>query len=141
MTQKMEALSKMKYLLLLSSIISLTACQVISPIFVNYNGVRRDVAQWINQQTLLSMQQKRSLVQLSKAQQQLYRFSEYDAEKRLAVSQQNQIALYCAQQHVSQRKIMQLQQRLYDEETPMIIENFERLAPQIRLDPSQIQCE
>ncbi|MQW92724.1 hypothetical protein GFH30_03820 [Acinetobacter wanghuae] len=131
----------MKYILLLSSIISLTACQVISPIFVNYNGVRRDVAQWINQQTLLSMQQKRSLVQLSKAQQQLYRFSEYDAAKRLAVSQQNQIALYCAQQHVSQKKIMQLQQRLYDEETPMIIENFERLAPQIRLDPSQIQCE
>ena len=60
-------------LITLGLIISIsTGCQVVSPLFVDYNGVRRDVAKWINHQQLLSMQQKRSLVQLSKAQQQLY---------------------------------------------------------------------
>ena len=60
-------------LITLGLIISISAgCQVVSPLFVDYNGVRRDVAKWINHQQLLSMQQKRSLVQLSKAQQQLY---------------------------------------------------------------------
>ena len=28
-----------------------TSCQVISPLFVNYNGVRMDVARWINNQS------------------------------------------------------------------------------------------
>ena len=49
----------------------LGACQWAGPIFVDYNGVRRDVAEWINGQNLLSMQQKRSLAQLSRAEQPL----------------------------------------------------------------------
>jgi hypothetical protein len=57
---------KIKIFILLIGISSLSACQIISPIFVDYNGVRRDVAQWINQQQLMSMQQKRSLAQLSR---------------------------------------------------------------------------
>lgn len=57
---------KIKILILLISLSSLSACQIISPIFIDYNGVRRDVAQWINQQQLMSMQQKRSLAQLSR---------------------------------------------------------------------------
>ena len=62
---------KFKLLILLSSFSLLTACQVVSPIFVDYNGVRMDVAKWINNHQLLTMQQKRSLAQLSKAQQKL----------------------------------------------------------------------
>lgn len=137
----MKGIHKMKSILLVLSMLSLSACQIISPLFVNYNGVRRDVAQWINHQHLFSMQQKRSLVQLSKAQQQLYRFDQYDAAKRLEITSQNQIAMYCAQQHVSARKIQQLQNHLYGAETQFILQRFEQLAPQIRLDPTQIQCE
>lgn len=59
---------KTKILILLIGLSSLGACQIISPIFVDYNGVRRDVAQWINEQQLMSMQQKRSLAQLSRAE-------------------------------------------------------------------------
>lgn len=47
---------KIKIFILLIGLSSLSACQIISPIFVDYNGVRRDVAQWINQQQLMSMQ-------------------------------------------------------------------------------------
>ena len=57
---------KIKIFILLIGLSSLSACQIISPIFIDYNGVRRDVAQWINQQQLMSMQQKRSLAQLSR---------------------------------------------------------------------------
>ena len=64
---------KKLYLAFSFVLIALTGCQMVSPIFVNYNGVRRDVATWINQQTFLSMQQKRSLAQISKAQQKVYR--------------------------------------------------------------------
>lgn len=47
-------------LITLGLIISISAgCQVVSPVFVDYNGVRRDVAKWINHQQLLSMQQKK----------------------------------------------------------------------------------
>lgn len=137
----MKYLYRIKSILLALSMLSLTACQIISPFFVNYNGVRRDVAQWINHQHLFSMQQKRSLVQLSKAQQQMYRFDQYNAMKRLAITSQNQIAMYCAQQHVSARKIQQLQHHLYGDEAQLILQRFEQLAPHIRLDPSQIQCE
>lgn len=65
---------KINILILLLSTLAITACQVISPIFVNYNGVRRDVAQWINHQQFMSMQQKRTLAQLSRAQQQIKRY-------------------------------------------------------------------
>ena len=65
------------------------SCQVISPIFVDYNGVRMDVARWINNQQLLTMQQKRSLVQLSKAQQKLYRIEHIPEDQKLAIATQN----------------------------------------------------
>lgn len=73
-----------------------TGCQLISPLFVDYNGVRGDVASWINNQQLLSMQQKRSLVQLSKAQQKLYQIEQIPEDQKLAIAKQNQIALHCA---------------------------------------------
>lgn len=130
-----------KVFILLASLSAITACQVISPIFVDYNGVRRDVAQWINQHQLMSMQQKRALVQLSKAQQKIERYPEYEQTQRLAVARENQIALYCASLQVSPQKIQQLQQKIYGAETQIILNQYQQLAPQIRLDPEAIQCD
>ena len=65
---------KTKIFLTISTALSLSACQLISLLMVDYNGVRRDVAHWINNHQLMSMQQKRSLVQLSKAQQKTEAF-------------------------------------------------------------------
>ena len=132
---------KIKILILLISLSSLSACQIISPIFVDYNGVRRDVAQWINQQQLMSMQQKRSLAQLSRAQQKIERYPEYDQSQRLAVTRENQIALHCARLHVIEHKIRQLQQKIYAGETQTILNRYEQLSPQIKLDPTSIRCD
>ena len=132
---------KIKIFIVLIGISSLSACQIISPIFVDYNGVRRDVAQWINQQQLMSMQQKRSLAQLSRAQQKIGRYPEYDQSQRLAVTRENQIALHCARLHVTEHKIRQLQQKIYAGETQTILNRYEQLSPQIKLDPTSIRCD
>lgn len=132
---------KIKIFILLIGLSSLSACQIISPIFVDYNGVRRDVAQWINQQQLMSMQQKRSLAQLSRAQQKIERYPEYDQSQRLAVTRENQIALHCARLHVTEHKIQQLQQKIYAGETQTILNRYEQLSPQIKLDPTSIRCD
>lgn len=132
---------KMKIFILLIGLSSLSACQIISPIFVDYNGVRRDVAQWINQQQVMSMQQKRSLTQLSRAQQKIGRYPEYEQPQRLAVTRENQIALHCARLHVTEHKIQQLQQKIYAGETQTILNRYEQLSPQIKLDPTSIRCD
>lgn len=123
------------------SIFMLSGCQIVSPLFVDYHGVRRDVATWINHHQFMSMQQKRSLAQLSKAQQKLKRFPEYDSNLKLEVSKENQIALYCARKSVSERKIKQLQHLIFVDQNDQILLNYDQLAPQIKLDTSQIQCE
>lgn len=132
---------KIKISILLIGLSSLSACQIISPIFVDYNGVRRDVAQWINQQQLMSMQQKRSLAQLSRAQQKIEPYPEYEQSQRLAVTRENQIALHCARLHVTEHKIQQLQQKIYAGETQTILNRYEQLSPQIKLDPTSIRCD
>ena len=132
---------KIKIFILLIGLSSLSACQIISPIFVDYNGVRRDVAQWINQQQLMSMQQKRSLAQLSRAQQKIERYPEYEQPQRLAVTRENQIALHCARLHVTEHKIQQLQQKIYAGETQTILNRYEQLSPQIKLDSTSIRCD
>ena len=132
---------KIKIFILLIGISSLSACQIISPIFVDYNGVRRDVAQWINQQQLMSMQQKRSLAQLSRAQQKIEPYPEYEQSQRLAVTRENQIALHCVRLHVTEHKIRQLQQKIYAGETQTILNRYEQLSPQIKLDPTSIRCD
>ena len=132
---------KIKIFILLIGLSSLSACQTISPIFVDYNGVRRDVAQWINQQQLMSMQRKRSLAQLSRAQQKIERYPEYEQPQRLAVTWENQIALHCARLHVTEHKIQQLQQKIYAGETQTILNRYEQLSPQIKLDPTSIRCD
>lgn len=132
---------KIKIFILLIGISSLSACQIISPIFVDYNGVRRDVAQWINQQQLMSIQQKRSLAQLSRAQQKIEPYPEYEQSQRLAVTRENQIALHCARLHVTEHKIRQLQQKIYAGETQTILNRYEQLSPQIKLDPTSIRCD
>ena len=133
---------KIKLLALLCFICNLTACQLISPIFVDYNGVRMDVAKWINQQLLLSMQQKRSLVQLSKAQQKLYPIKNLSEAQKFEIAQENSIALHCAGLYLSQNKIEQLQSRIFgDAEKQQILARYKQQFPKVKLDSHSIECE
>lgn len=132
---------KIKSLVLILSLTLLTACQTISPIFVDYNGVRMDVAKWINQHQLLSMQQKRSMVQLSKAQQQLHRIDNISETQKLAIAKDNSIAMHCAQQHLTESQISQLQQQIFGDDKQRILEIYDQKFPKLKLDVNAIQCE
>ena len=119
-----------------------SSCQLISPIFVDYNGVRMDVARWINNQQLLSMQQKRSLAQLSKAQQKLYRIEQIPQDHKLAIATQNQIALHCARLHLTENKIDQLQSIVFGQNRKQeVLQHYDQQFPQVKLAGSAIQCE
>ncbi|MGE8560514.1 MAG: hypothetical protein ACN6NJ_06150 [Acinetobacter sp.] len=119
-----------------------TGCQIISPLFVDYNGVRMDVARWINHQQLLTMQQKRSLAQLSKAQQKLYQIEQIPADQKLAIATQNQIALHCAYLHVTENKIEQLQSIVFGQNRKQeILQHYDQQFPQVKLAASALQCE
>ena len=120
----------------------LSACQAISPIFVDYNGVRRDVAEWINGQTLLTMQQKRSLAQLSRSEQALgsaESLTENDA--KLALAKTRQSALHCARLHVSEAKITQLQQQVWGAEREQLLQYYAKQFPRIKVDANSIKCD
>ena len=132
---------KIKSLVLILSLTLLTACQTISPIFVDYNGVRMDVAKWINQHQLLNMQQKRSMVQLSKAQQQLQRIDNIPETQKLAIAKDNSIAMHCAQQHLTESQISQLQQQIFGDDKQRILDIYDQKFPKLKLDVNAIQCE
>ena len=120
----------------------LSACQVISPILVDYNGVRRDVAEWINGQTLLTMQQKRSLAQLSRAEQSLARAETMtDENAKLALAKTRQSALHCARLSVSETKITQLQQQVWGAEREQMLQYYAQQFPRIKLDANSIKCD
>ena len=132
---------KIKYTLVSLGLTLLSACQVISPVFVEYNGVRMDVAKWINNQQLLSMQEKRSLVQLSKAQQQLVRIDNIPESKKIDIAKENAIAMHCAQQHLSANKIEQLQTVIFTDDKLRILTTFDQQFPKLKLDAKSIQCD
>lgn len=132
----------MKIIFILILSLSAIACQTIGPIFVDYNGVRRDVAIWINQHTFLSMQQKRSLVQLSKAQQKLVQIDKITEADKFNIVKQNQIALQCAQRQVKPHKIVELQDKIFDPiHREKILQIYQAQFPKIKLDANQIICE
>ena len=137
-----DNLMRIQYLLIAMFIPMLGACQLISPIFVDYNGVRMDVAKWINNHQLLSMQQKRSMAQLSKAQQKLVRIDTIPDDQKLSISKENSIALHCAHLHLSAKQIDQLQNQIFDEQQKeKILKKYEQEFPKIKLDSSMLQCE
>jgi hypothetical protein len=119
-----------------------SGCQVISPLFVDYNGVRMDVAKWINNHQLLSMQQKRSLVQLSKAQQKLYQIENKSEEQRIQIIKENMIAMHCAQPYLTEHKIKQLQNQIFDhDEKQQILDIYNQQRQKITIDLNSVQCE
>lgn len=131
-----------KILISLSLLMYLSACQLVSPIFVEYSGVRMDVAKWINSQTFLSMQQKRSLAQLSRAQQKIVKIDEIQKSYKVEISMQNTIAFYCANQYLSPKKIGQLQDQIFDAaDKNRILEKFNQEFPKVKLDTSKIVCD
>ena len=120
----------------------LGACQWAGPIFVEYNGVRRDVAEWINGQNLLTMQQKRSLAQLSRAEQPLLHADKAeDSATRLALAKSHQEAMHCAYLVLPAEKIDQLQEQVWGADKARVLAYYQQHFPKLKLDANSIQCD
>ena len=101
-----------------------------------------DVAKWINNHQLLSIQQKGSLVQLSKAQQKLYQIQNKSEEQRIQIIKENMIAMHCAQAHLTEHKIKQLQNQIFDHtEKQQILDIYNQQRQKITIDLNSVQCE
>lgn len=89
------------------------------------------------------MQQKRSLSQLSHAQQRLVRIDNISNEQKLEISQQNSIALHCAQQVSTINKIKQLQLKVFSDELEKkrVLEKYDQEFPKVKIDISKIHCD
>ena len=61
----------LKSIILSSLVVGLSSCALVSPIFVDHNGVRRDVAQFINSKMSYSIADRRVLVAYAKGQQKI----------------------------------------------------------------------
>ena len=101
-----------------------------------------DVAKWINNHQLLSMQQKRSLVQLSKAQQKLYQIKNKQEQQRIQIIKENIIAIHCAQLHLTKHKIKQLQNQIFNhDQKQQILDMYNQQRQNIKIDLNSVQCE
>jgi hypothetical protein len=126
----------------LSSVSLLTACQAISPIFVDYHGVRRDVAQWINHKNLLSMQQKRDLVAIAQVEQTLNRIKRSSTiEERQTFAAEYHTAYVCHASQLNPKHVKALQLQIYEPSQLTDLHRFyENNLRQLEPKPSDIQC-
>ena len=63
-------------------------------------------------------------------------------EQKLALATQNQIALHCAHQYLSENKINQLQEVIFGaDKKHTILQQYDQQFPKVKLAASAIQCE
>ena len=86
-------------------LILLTGCQFISPIVTNYNGVRMDVAHYINHSWRFSLKERDVLVDYAKAQQQLSAWPRLTQQQQHTLARDLFIQRSCSAKKVSPHKL------------------------------------
>jgi hypothetical protein len=129
-------------LFIILSTVALSSCQLISPMITNYNGVRRDVAAYINSNLLFSLKDREILVNYAKGQQQIL------TADRLSPTAQQNLALeraegrYCASQHISLKKLNLVDHQIFAlPEHQANWQHIQNLQMQINLTPENMNCE
>ena len=121
---------------------ALSSCQLISPMITDYNGVRRDVATYINSNLLFSLKDREILVNYAKGQQKIL------TADRLSPTAQQNLALeraegrYCASQHISLKKLNLVDHQIFAlPEHQANWQHIQNLQMQINLTPENLHCE
>lgn len=96
---------KMKILVSSALLLSLSACQLISPLVIDYNGVRRDVATYINNSLFFSIADRKILVEYAKEQQKVLNFDQLNRDQQKQLAHDRAIGRYCAAQQISMKKL------------------------------------
>ncbi|MFC6052463.1 hypothetical protein ACFPT0_06310 [Acinetobacter portensis] len=123
------------------AILSLTACSIISPLVVNYNGVRRDVATAINQNSLLTISSRQVLVAYAKEQQKILSSQYQSNDQQQLLAKERAIGTYCSQQKVSTKKLNWVDSKIFAlPEQQEKLKYNQALQSNINLDTTQIDC-
>ena len=137
----MSCTLRFKWLAVAGLALSLGACQVVGPILVDYNGVRRDVAQYINSKMSYSFADKRVLVAYAKGQQKILTADRLSPEAQQQLAYERAVGRYCASQHISLKKLNQIDAKIFsypDQQANW--QHIQNLQMQIQLDTNNIDC-
>lgn len=119
----------------------LTSCSVISPLVVDYNGVRMDVAKAINNNITLSISDRKTLVAYAKDQQKILssQYATDDLQQQLAIDRKT--LKYCALQNVSEKKLTWVDSKIFVLSDQIEkLKNAQQLEKQIELNTENLDC-
>ncbi|MFV5453217.1 hypothetical protein [Acinetobacter towneri] len=131
----------LKSIILSSLVVGLSSCALVSPIFVDYNGVRRDVAQFINSKMSYSIADRRVLVAYAKGQQKILTADRLSPEAQQQLAYERAVGRYCASQHISLKKLNQVDAKIFsypDQQANW--QHIQNLQMQIQLNTNNIDC-
>ncbi|WP_122901639.1 hypothetical protein [Acinetobacter sp. B51(2017)] len=133
----------MKFLILTNvCLILLTGCQLISPILTNYNGVRMDVASYINHAWRFSLKEREVLVAYAKQQQKISSWHNLNSAKQHSLAEHRLIGRYCAEQKISAKKLDLIDQQIFSTiELQTKLQAMYARQQHIQLDYSSLNCE
>ena len=120
---------------------SVSACQLISPLITNYNGVRMDVAHYINHNRSFSLKERAILVEYAKAQQQITAWQRLSPEQQMTLAEQRWIGRWCSEQKIAAKKLDLVDAQIFADVSAQ--QKWRLLQAQqadLKLDVKEINC-
>ncbi len=141
---RINHLNTMQLKIWISSLLvaTLSGCQLVAPLMVDYNGVRRDVAEFINGHLWFTIPQKRILVEYAKGQQKILTADRLSPEAQQALAQERYEGRYCAAQKIAVSKLDQVDEKIFvyaDQQQRW--QQIQQLQQTLKLDVQQLNCE
>ncbi|WP_298144242.1 hypothetical protein [uncultured Acinetobacter sp.] len=133
----------LKFLILNSLILmALPACQLISPIVTDYNGVRMDVAHYINHSWRFSLKERDTLVAYAKQQQKITAWQRLNPTEQHNLAQQRLMGRYCATQKMSPKKLDLVDAQIFaDVGAQRNLAAMHQLQHNLQLNLDTIDCD
>lgn len=123
-------------------LLSLSACQLISPLVIDYNGVRRDVATYINNSMFFSIADRKVLVEYAKQQQKVLNFDKLTAEQQKQLAYDRAVGRYCAAQHISMKKLNLVDSQIFSlSEHQKNLDDLYKVQATLNFDMQKENCQ
>ena len=108
----------------------------------NYNGVRRDVAAYINSNQLFSLKDWEILVNYAKGQQKILTADHLSPIAQQNLALERAVGRYCASEHISLKKLNLVDHQIFAlPEHQANWQHIQNLQTQINLTPENLHCD
>ncbi|AWL28269.1 hypothetical protein DJ533_06640 [Acinetobacter defluvii] len=123
-------------------LLSLSACQLISPLVIDYNGVRLDVATYINNSMFFSIADRKVLVEYAKQQQKVLNFDKLTAEQQKQLAYDRAVGRYCAAQRISMKKLNLVDSQIFSlSEHQKNLDDLYKVQATLNFDMQKENCQ